>query len=126
MTPEQVRDYLVAHQIDEDTAQEVALDYWLWKREPIRSPKSWAFKRALWRRIDAQRKAGPLAVGTLDNGSLGSSPALQLRLAEARQELERYAQSRTGKGKKLMRWHSYPSKPWLRLPDYLALKRERP
>ena len=128
MTPEQVRDYLVTHRIDEDTAQEIALDYWLWKGEPIRSPKSWAFKRALWRRVDARRKEArqPLAVADPSH----SQPPLQLRLAEARQELDRYAASRTaprGKTKKkLMRWHGYPSKPWLRLPDYLALKSERP
>ena len=129
MTPEQVRDYLVAHQIDEDTAQEVALDYWLWK-EPIRYPKSWAFKRALWRRVDTRRKEAQQPLSMADPTLGRSTPALQLRLAEAWQKLDRYAQSRTaprGKTKKkLMRWHGYPSKPWLRLLDYLALKSERP
>ena len=131
MTTEQVRDYLVAHGIDEDTAQEVALEHFLWAGEPIRHPKTWAFKRALWRRVDARRKEAqqPL-IGQAIVDKRGHVPALQLRLTEAWQELDRYAASRTapkGKNKKkIMRWHGLPSKPWPRLPDYLALKSAKP
>ena len=118
---------MVAHQIDEDTAQEVALDYWLWKGEPVRFPKSWAFKRALWRRADARRKEARQPLSVADPTLGRSEPPIQLRLAEAWQELDRYAASRGGRTKKkIMRWHGYPSKPWLRLPDYLTLKSERP
>ena len=129
MTPEQVRASLLARGIPEDTVQDMLVDYLTLKR-PERHTPAWWFKRAQWRIVDGYRDEPTFPIA--DTETLGRvTQPLQLRLAVAWQELDRYADSRTSRGKrtgkkKIKRWHGCPTKPWSKLPDYLALKSAKP
>ena len=121
----ELRAYLVSKGISEDIAHDVAI-HLLQSPVPIRHPKAWGWRKAMWLKIDQARAPGrdPLPI------NMPSASPDPSRVAASREQLDRYFAERL-KGPSprgaawVARWRG--GKKWRKgyLEDYRQLQRDR-
>lgn len=104
MTPEALSAYLLGHGLDPDAVQDVLVEYLTWTGEPIRYPKTWAWRHVYWATQEEWRKLsirGHRVDLPSDLASMEPSPLVQ---AEHRQRIERFAQTMKTSCKPSHKW----------------------
>ena len=87
-----IRAYLVSKGISEDIAQEVAIRALL-SPVPIRHPKVWGWRKAVWLKLDSQRREALVPMDTIRPDYRDRLPTPQER-AETAERLQRCLNSR--------------------------------
>src|SRR3990167_9926753 len=95
MTPEELHDYLSQRcHFDPDTVQDVVVKYLEVGLDTIRHPKSWGYRVARNRQVEQFSQKGGEVLPPVDNliPDPGANPE---QVAQAREELDRYAAAPT-------------------------------
>ena len=134
MTPEELSVYLTSRcHFDHDTVQDVMVKYLEAGPETIRHPKSWGYQVARNLQAEQYRQKGNDNLPLVDNLLTDPTPSPE-RVAQAREELDRYAANPTvtprakGKGKPGLNRSGQPltrPKKWGFREDYRVLKEAR-
>lgn len=93
MSPEDLSAYLLSKGLDPDAVQDVLVEYLTWTGEPIRYPKTWAWRHVYWRTMERYRKEGMRGRRVDLPSDLVSTTPNPLAQAEQRQRIERFAQT---------------------------------
>ena len=131
MTPEELSAYLTSRcHFDIDTVQDVMVKYLEAESESIRHPKSWGYRVARNLQAEHYRQKGNDTLPLVDNLLVDPTPTPE-RVAQAREELDRYAANPTvtsrakGRGKPGLNREGQPlTRPekWGFREDYQVLK----
>ena len=134
MTPEELSTYLTSRcHFDIDTVQDVMVKYLEAGSETIQHPKSWGYRVARNLQAEQFRHKGNDNLPLVDNLLTDPAPSPE-RVAQAREELDRYAAHPTvtprakGKGQPGVNRNGQPltrPKKWGFREDYRVLKEAR-